>query len=120
MRGDVRGLLLVNKKSGFKYNLNGRPIYFGENDIPQYYFNSAMQIYSDKLSKFVCKANSLSNGLIIDRLCRIYSHIYIDEIQDLAGYDLGQHRRTLKRKGPAGRFHPAGHIYAIPSALQPH
>lgn len=86
--GDVRGLLLVNKKSGFKYNLNGRPIYFGENDIPQYYFNSAMQIYSDKLSKFVCKANSLSNGLIIDRLCRIYSHIYIDEIQDLAGYDL--------------------------------
>ena len=47
MRGDVRGLLLVNKKSGFKYNLNGRPIYFGENDIPQYYFNSAMQIYSD-------------------------------------------------------------------------
>ena len=34
--------------------------------------------------------------------------------------NLGQHRRTRKRKGPAGRFHPAGHIYAIPSALQPH
>ena len=33
---------------------------------------------------------------------------------------LRQHRRTRKRKGPAGRFHPAGHIYAIPSALQPH
>ena len=33
---------------------------------------------------------------------------------------LGQHRRTRKRKGPAGRFHLAGHIYAIPSALQPH
>ena len=33
---------------------------------------------------------------------------------------IGQHRRTRKRKGPAGRFHPAGHIYAIPSALQPH
>lgn len=33
---------------------------------------------------------------------------------------LGQHRRTRKRKGPVGRFHPAGHIYAIPSALQPH
>ena len=40
-----------------------------------------------------------------------------------AGYtvvELRQHRRTRKRKGPAGRFHPAGHIYAIPSALQPH
>lgn len=33
---------------------------------------------------------------------------------------LRQHRRTRKRKGPVGRFHPAGHIYAIPSALQPH
>ena len=33
---------------------------------------------------------------------------------------LRQHRRTRKRKGPAGRFHLAGHIYAIPSALQPH
>lgn len=33
---------------------------------------------------------------------------------------LRQHRRTRKRKGPAGRFHSAGHIYAIPSALQPH
>ena len=33
---------------------------------------------------------------------------------------LWQHRRTRKRKGPAGRFHLAGHIYAIPSALQPH
>ena len=34
--------------------------------------------------------------------------------------ELRQHRRTRKRKGPAGRFHSAGHIYAIPSALQPH
>ena len=34
--------------------------------------------------------------------------------------NLWQHRRTRKRKGPVGRFHPAGHIYAIPSALQPH
>ena len=36
------------------------------------------------------------------------------------GAILRQHRRTRKRKGPAGRFHPAGHIYAIPLALQPH
>ncbi|WP_419013629.1 accessory gene regulator B family protein [Hominenteromicrobium sp.] len=36
------------------------------------------------------------------------------------GFHLRQHRRTRKRKGPVGKFHPAGHIYAIPSALQPH
>ena len=42
----------------------------------------------------------------------LFMHIWINL--------LGQHRRTRKRKGPAGRFHSAGHIYAIPSALQPH
>ena len=40
--------------------------------------------------------------------------------EDILFKALRQHRRTRKRKGPAGRFHPAGHIYAIPSALQPH
>lgn len=86
--GNVKGLLLVNQKSGFRYSFHGRPVYWGENNLPQYYFNGAMQIYSDKISKFVYKANELSNGLVIDRVSRIYSHIFIDEVQDLAGYDL--------------------------------
>ena len=47
-----------------------------------------MRVYSDKISKFVYRANALSNGLLVDRLSRIYSHIFIDEIQDLVGYDL--------------------------------
>ena len=29
-----------------------------------------------------------TNGLIIDRISRIYPHVFIDEVQDLAGYDL--------------------------------
>ena len=84
----VTGLKLVNAKSGFKGKWRGRPIYFGENDIPQYYFTKTMQIYSDKISKFVCRANELTQGLVINRLSRIYQHIFIDEIQDMAGYDL--------------------------------
>jgi DNA helicase-2/ATP-dependent DNA helicase PcrA len=40
------------------------------------------------VSNFVVKCNAKLNGKIIDRLCRIYSHIFIDEIQDMAGYDL--------------------------------
>ena len=44
----------------------------------------------------------------------------VKALADATGVSFGQHRRTRKRKGPAGRFHPAGHIYAIPSALQPH
>lgn len=84
----VTGLSLVNQKSGFRFKWNGRPVYFGEKDIPQYYFSNSMSIYSDKLSKFVFKANELTKGLVIDRLSRIYPHIFIDEVQDLAGYDL--------------------------------
>ena len=84
----VTGLKLVNTKSGFKSYWKGRPIYFGESDIPQYYFTKSMQIYSDKISKFVCRANELTQGLVVDRLSRIYQHIFIDEVQDLAGYDL--------------------------------
>lgn len=34
------------------------------------------------------KINQKSNGAVIKRLGLIFSHIFIDEIQDLAGYDL--------------------------------
>lgn len=43
--------------------------------------------YSDKLSEFICNCNEVSGGLIIDRLKEIYDYIYIDEVQDLVGYD---------------------------------
>lgn len=87
--GKVNGLLLVNKKSGFRYmNKYGKPVYFSEDDPLNHYFNKAQLIYSDKLSKFVVKANELTEGLVIKRMGKIYSHIFIDEIQDMAGYDL--------------------------------
>lgn len=84
----ITGLKLVNSKSGIKGSWKGKPIYFGEADPQHYYFTNSMQIYSDKISKFVCRSNELTQGLVIDRLSRIYQHIYIDEVQDLAGYDL--------------------------------
>lgn len=86
--GTVKGLLLVNQKSGLRYAFQGRPVYWGESDLPQYYFNTAMQVYSDKIAKFVYRVNELSNGRVVNRLNRIFSHIFIDEVQDLAGYDL--------------------------------
>lgn len=87
--GKVKGLLLMNTKSGFRFRgKNGQPVYFGENDPQNYYFNKSQLIYSDKLSKFVVKANELTKGLVVKRIGKIYSHIFIDEIQDMAGYDL--------------------------------
>lgn len=86
----IKGLILVNSQSGLKgYTKFKQPIYFGEEtEFEKHYFSNSLKIYSDKLSKFVFRCNEKSNGNVIDRISRIYSHIFIDEVQDLAGYDL--------------------------------
>lgn len=103
----IRGLILVNSQSGLKAYSNQcqdckerkivkpdcfkckNPIYFGEEkDFERHYFSNALKIYSDKLSKFVYRSNEKTSGAVVDRLSRVFSHIYIDEVQDLAGYDL--------------------------------
>lgn len=52
------------------------------------YFTSLCDVYSNKTSEFVVECNKKSNGLVIKRLEKNYSHIFIDELQDFAGYDL--------------------------------
>ncbi len=84
----INGLLLVNKKSGLK-GWNGRyPVYYSENEIDQHYFTKDYAIYSDKLSKFVVKCNDNTKGAVISRIANIFPYIFIDEVQDMAGYDL--------------------------------
>lgn len=95
LEGNVKGLLLVNQKSGFHYK--GKfPVYYPDSKPEKYYFNDGMQIYSDKIAKFVFKANEVTEGLVIDRLSRIYPNIFIDEVQDLAGFDLELVKLILK------------------------
>lgn len=85
----VMGMELVSTASGLKYRMkNGTPVYWGETDFYKYYFNSGMDVYSDKLSKLVFSCNEKSDGYVIKRLENIYNHIYIDEVQDMAGWDL--------------------------------
>jgi superfamily I DNA/RNA helicase len=103
----IKGLLLVNSQSALKAYRNPcqyckqlkivnancskckNPIYYGEEkEFEQHYFTKGLKIYSDKLSKFVFRCNEKSNGNVMERISKIYSHIYIDEVQDLAGYDL--------------------------------
>lgn len=85
---DVKGLLLVNSRSGGIYR--GKQFFsFNETtQVEKYYFSESMKIYSDKIAKFVVRADEKSNGAVIYRLSKIYSKIYVDEVQDFAGYDL--------------------------------
>lgn len=84
----INGMILVDKQSGLKYNGGKFPVYYKEEETEKHYFSKNYKIYSDKLSKFVIKCNEKNNNLIFDRLSRIYKYIFIDEVQDLAGYDL--------------------------------
>ena len=96
----INGLLLVNRQSAVKYtNKKGIPVCYKEDDeLEKHYFTDNRKIYSDKLSKFIFRCNKLSNGNVIHRISRIYSHIYIDEVQDLAGYDLEFLKLLFKSK----------------------
>lgn len=87
---DIKGMLLVSKASGIKfYNRQGHPIPYKEDDnFNKHYFSKEYRIYSDKISKFIVKLNSKDGGKTFSRMARIYHHIMIDEVQDLAGNDL--------------------------------
>ena len=89
----VSGVHLVNEQSGIKfYIIKGTkkiPIYYKEEDnFFMYYFDERKRIYTDKLARFVCRSNEASNGKVIQRMSEVFPYIYIDEVQDLAGYDL--------------------------------
>ena len=76
---NIAGLVLVNGRSAFGSR---------ETDIERHYLTGDKKIYSDKIAKFACRCDERSNGAVISRLSKIYTHVFIDEVQDLAGYDL--------------------------------
>ena len=84
----INGMILVNEKSGKKYDGKYGPVYFAEDDYRKFYFTDGMKMYSDKIAKFVCRCEKETKGRVSQRISRIYPKIYVDEIQDLAGYDL--------------------------------
>lgn len=85
----VKGMLLVSNRSGLRHhNSVGQPVYWGENELAKHYFDRDHRIYSDKLAKLVIRCNETSSGNVVDRISRVFRHIFVDEVQDLAGYDL--------------------------------
>jgi superfamily I DNA/RNA helicase len=85
----VKGMLLVSVRSGIRARTaNGQPIYWGEGDFERHYFDNCRRIYSDKLAKLVIRCDKKWNGSVVSRISRVFPHIFVDEVQDLAGYDL--------------------------------
>jgi DNA helicase-2/ATP-dependent DNA helicase PcrA len=87
---DIKGMILVSKQSGVRFmNKMGFPVTFKEEDnFDKHYFSKDRRIYSDKISKFICTLSSKDSGRTFSRISRIFDHVMIDEVQDLAGNDL--------------------------------
>ena len=84
--GRVRGLAFVNGMSAR---------WTKEADTQRHYFGRPGDIYVDKVSKFACKLIRETGGKPVERLAQIVDRIYVDEAQDLAGYDLDLIERLL-------------------------
>lgn len=54
----------------------------------QYYVNKRGDVIPDRTSHLAWLCNEHSGGNVIRRIQEIYSHIFIDELQDYAGWDL--------------------------------
>jgi ATP-dependent DNA helicase UvrD/PcrA len=72
--------------------------YSKETDIGAHYFTADGCIFVDKVSKFACQVIKKTDGKPIRRLEDIFKHLYIDEVQDLAGWDLDLIETLMKSR----------------------
>ena len=75
----IESLLFVNQQSA---------PYVQEADTRRHYFANGELIYSDKIAKFVVECERESSNAVTGRLGQIYADVFLDEFQDLAGWDL--------------------------------
>jgi DNA helicase-2/ATP-dependent DNA helicase PcrA len=59
------------------------------------HYLAGSSVYSDRAADFALRCNDLTQGKVIERLAAMYDELYIDEVQDLAGYDLDLVERLL-------------------------
>lgn len=69
------------------YQNEDTPKYFNKGHI-QYFINGACDIQKNKVSELAYKCNVDSSEKVIQRLEKIYAHIFFDELQDYSGWDL--------------------------------
>jgi DNA helicase-2/ATP-dependent DNA helicase PcrA len=81
----VTGQIDFAKSLNLKAN---RPRGIARADWRNYYFDPNGDFRPEGVSEFACRANEATGGQVINRLEALYDEIYIDEFQDLAGYDL--------------------------------
>jgi DNA helicase II / ATP-dependent DNA helicase PcrA len=64
----------------------------------KYYFYSRGRIWRDRVTDFACQVIDKTDGLPLRRIESIFGRIFIDEAQDLSGWDLELVEHILKSK----------------------
>lgn len=68
---------------------NGRSApWVGRANAGPFFLAGGEDLYSDKAARFILECDKAMNGAVLKRLSEIYDRIFIDEMQDLSGYDL--------------------------------
>jgi DNA helicase-2/ATP-dependent DNA helicase PcrA len=67
---------------------DGVPPYMRRDDFDNYYLDRADNVYRDAVSDLAVVLDQASGGKVVARLEGIYGKLFIDEVQDLAGWDL--------------------------------
>lgn len=61
---------------------------FAKKSENRYFLDASNDLFRDGVSDFVATLNDDTKGAVVRRLESNYTHIFIDEVQDLVGYDL--------------------------------
>lgn len=69
--------------------------YTAKSETLKYFFDGSANMYRDGVSDFVLTLNEKTEGAVVGRLEKVFTHIFIDEVQDLVGYDLDVLDRLL-------------------------
>ena len=67
-------------------------------NVKSYFLVGGKYIINEHISEFSCLCNDKSNGKVIGRLEEIYSKVFIDEVQDISGFDFDIVELLLKSK----------------------
>lgn len=82
LTGEIGGIKAYDYSQAYGF------INYGKTGTKGKYITTGNNVRSNEASSLVCLLNSFSNGKVISRLEEIYSTIFFDEIQDLAGDDI--------------------------------
>jgi hypothetical protein len=78
----------INSIKSFDFTDNYGSINFSKKGSASRYISGSAYVKKDYASELAVHLNEASNGLVIQRLEQLYSHIFIDEFQDMTGYDI--------------------------------